>query len=521
MYNLLLDGSAASLTLRNSILANTAGGNDLVNDGGTVAGGSNLVRSQTGVPSGVISLTSDPRLGPLQPNGGPTPTMALAADSPAANAGDNSLLPAGLTTDQRGTGFPRILNTTVDLGAFELNNSAPTGLALSNASVAENRPSGTAVGTLSTTDPDAGNTFTYTLVGGAGSADNASFAIVGGQLTTAAAFDFEARSSYSIRVRTTDQGGLSFERSFTITVTDVNEAPTGLALSNASVAENRPSGTAVGTLSTTDPDAGNTFTYTLVGGAGAADNASFAIVGGQLTTAAAFDFEAKSSYAIRVRATDQGGLSFERSFTITVTDVNEAPTATVPGPLTAFEDVDQALTGVVVGDPEGDALTVTLGVTNGTLTLGSTAGLTVSGNGSATVTASGAIADLNAALATLIYRGVLNFAGGDTLSVDVSDGALGLSPTATVAITVRSASEQAADLQAQIAALAAMGVLNGGQANALTVKLDLKGNAGDADKVRSFLSQVTDFREAGILTAAQAESLLARGNVLLLGVTRR
>ena len=137
------------------------------------------------------------------------------------------------------------------------------------------------------------------------------------------------------------------------------------------------------------------------------------------------------------------------------------------------------------------------------------------------MTASGAIADLNAALATLLYRGVLNFAVGDTLSVAVSDGALSLSPTATVAITVRSAAEQAADLQDQIATLAALGVLNDGQANALSVKLDLKGNAGDADKVRSFLSQVMDFRDAGILTAAQAGLLLARGNVLLLGVTRR
>ena len=82
------------------------------------------------------------------------------------------------------------------------------------------------MGTFSTTDPDAGNTFTYTLVSGTGDTDNGSFTIGGNSLQTAAAFDYEVKNSYSIRVRTTDHGGLSYEQAFTITVTDVNEAPT-------------------------------------------------------------------------------------------------------------------------------------------------------------------------------------------------------------------------------------------------------------------------------------------------------
>jgi hypothetical protein len=56
-------------------------------------------------------------------------------------------------------------------------NSSPTDISLSNSTVSENQPSGTQVGTLSTTDPDTDNTFTYTLVSGAGSTDNASFTI--------------------------------------------------------------------------------------------------------------------------------------------------------------------------------------------------------------------------------------------------------------------------------------------------------------------------------------------------------
>ena len=205
-------------------------------------------------------------------------------------------------------------------------NDAPTNISASASSVAENAASGTTVASLSATDADAGDTFKYTLVSGTGDTDNASFTITGNTVSTAAVFDFETKSSYSVRVRVTDAGGLTFEKVFTINVTDVNEAPTALALSNTSVLENAASGTAVGTLAGTDADAGDSHTYTLVTGTGSTDNASFTITGTTLNTAAVFNFEAKNSYTVRVRVTDAGGLSFERAFTITVTDVNEAPT---------------------------------------------------------------------------------------------------------------------------------------------------------------------------------------------------
>jgi O-glycosyl hydrolase len=207
-----------------------------------------------------------------------------------------------------------------------ISNSAPTNISLSDSSVPENQAAGTAVGTFSTTDPDAGNTFAYSLVGGTGGADNASFTLSGATLQTAAVFDYEIQSSYSIRVRSTDQGGLSTEKVFTITVQNVNEAPTAISLLNSSVPENQPAGTAVGTLSTTDPDVGDTFTYSLVSGAGSVDNAAFSLSGSTLQTAAVFDFEAQSNYSLRVRSTDQGGLHTETVFTITVLNANEAPT---------------------------------------------------------------------------------------------------------------------------------------------------------------------------------------------------
>jgi VCBS repeat-containing protein len=283
------------------------------------------------------------------------------------------------------------------------------------------------------------------------------------------------------------------------------------------VPENQPTGTTVGTLSTTDADTSDTYTYALVSGTGDADNGSFTLSGNELKTAATFDFEAKSSYSIRVKSTDAGGLSTEKVFTITVSNVNEAPTLVVPDAQTAFEDVDLAIGGIIVGDPDGDTVTVTLSVGNGTLTLGNTDGLTASDNGTAEVILSGGIANLNAALASLLYRGGLNYSASDTLSITVSDGSLMTSGSVT--ITVKSVFQQAADLQAQVNALHAAGVLSTKQAKTLLATLDLKGNGGDAGKVQSFLNEVAGLLKNGTLTQEKADALLQPGNILLLGVT--
>ena len=112
-------------------------------------------------------------------------------------------------------------NTTASVSL--VFNTAPTGLALSPLSVAENAISGTTVGTLSATDADTGDTFTYDLVSGTGDSDNASFTISGATLKIAAVFDFEAKNTYSVRVRVTDAGGLTFERQLIISIIDVNE----------------------------------------------------------------------------------------------------------------------------------------------------------------------------------------------------------------------------------------------------------------------------------------------------------
>jgi hypothetical protein len=200
-------------------------------------------------------------------------------------------------------------------------------VSLSSNVVAENSAAGTTVGALSVF----GGTPTFTLVSGTGDTDNASFTIDGSTLKTTASFDYEAKSSYSIRVRAVISGGSTYEQVFTINVTDVSEIggvstvpPTDISLSAETVKERSAIGTTVGTLSATDADAGDTFTYSLLSAEEApkANNDSFTIDGDELLTAEVFDFDEQSEYDVAVRVTDSGGLIYEETLAITVTEAN-------------------------------------------------------------------------------------------------------------------------------------------------------------------------------------------------------
>jgi hypothetical protein len=201
--------------------------------------------------------------------------------------------------------------------------------------------------------------------------------------------------------------------------------------------------------------------------------------------------------------------------------VAPSPELTVPAAQTAYANVDKAISGITIGDDASATLTVTLGVSHGTLTLGTTSGLTVTGNGTGSATLMGTTANLNADLATLVYRASHDYSGSDTLSITATDDRSVSATSASVAINVVSIDQQIANLQAQGSALQTAGVLNQGQANSLIVKLNLKGNNGDSGKVQAFLNEVQADLEAGILTQAQADALLGLGDILLASVTGR
>jgi len=115
---------AGTLTIQNSIVANNNGANNCAVTGGTFTdGGNNLSNGTSCAFGGAVGQNTNPLLGALTNNGGVTQTHTLLSGSPAINAGNNAkaLDAEGtpLTTDQRGTGFPRILDGTIDIGAFE------------------------------------------------------------------------------------------------------------------------------------------------------------------------------------------------------------------------------------------------------------------------------------------------------------------------------------------------------------------------------------------------------------------
>ncbi|MGL5081689.1 MAG: choice-of-anchor Y domain-containing protein, partial [Microcoleaceae cyanobacterium] len=125
--------SVTFTTVTSSIISgNTGGGADVEVFSGTTdsftSAGNNLIGgiganvNAFSQPTDITGVTN-PLLGPLQNNGGPTFTQALLTGSPAIDTGSN---PNSLTTDQRGTGFNRVIGPAVDIGAFEASNQPPT-----------------------------------------------------------------------------------------------------------------------------------------------------------------------------------------------------------------------------------------------------------------------------------------------------------------------------------------------------------------------------------------------------------
>ncbi|ELR70859.1 hypothetical protein C900_03294 [Fulvivirga imtechensis AK7] len=302
---------------------------------------SDIMLDNTSVDENTATTTIVGKLSTTDGNTDQTHTYTLVAGTGDADntsfsiSGDQLLTAASFDFESKNTYSIRIKTNDGFGGAYEkaftitVNDvaEAPTDIILSNTSIDENEASNTVVGTLTTTDEDNGDTFTYSLIAGSGGADNSAFSINGSELIAAESFDFEGKASYHIRIKTEDNGGNGFEKAFTITVSDVQESPTDISLSSASVNENEATGTLVGTLSSTDEDAGETFSYSLVAGNGDSDNSSFSIDGAELLTAESFDFESKSLYSVRIRTEDSGGNIYERAFDITVTDVNEVTTS--------------------------------------------------------------------------------------------------------------------------------------------------------------------------------------------------
>ncbi|XP_059161145.1 protocadherin Fat 4-like [Physella acuta] len=194
------------------------------------------------------------------------------------------------------------------------------------------------VADLKTVDEDFLDKQVYFLSGSASS----QFKIINSSLYTTDASNVNYETSelllLTITSVTAGQSSSSVAKTFTVNITDVNEAPTNIVFSSTTVPENSPDGTLVSTLSTDDPDNVNDkghqeFTYELL------DNAQsrFAIKGSGLVvktstqlcgqTICSLDYELQKDLLIVVKVTDNGSppLSMNVSKIISLTDVNDAP----------------------------------------------------------------------------------------------------------------------------------------------------------------------------------------------------
>ncbi|MGQ1946264.1 cadherin domain-containing protein [Geofilum sp. OHC36d9] len=268
------------------------------------------------------------------------------------------------STGRGGSGTVRYYNSSPDItipdGAWETDmasgvvtvsynmNNVPTDISLSSFAIDENVSANSSVGTFSTTDADAGDSHTYSLVSGSGDTDNGSFYISGSDLHIIPSPDYETKNSYSFRIQTSD-GTDSYSEAFTVYINNLDETPVITALQSFSVDEDAANASSVGTVLATDADAGTSFSaWTITAGNEAAVFA-FNASTGEITVDdnTNLDYETTTSYTLTLTVSDGVNTSAAETVSINVTDINEAtPVITA---LQSFSVDEDAANGGSVG----------------------------------------------------------------------------------------------------------------------------------------------------------------------------
>ena len=216
---------------------------------------------------------------------------------------------------------------------------------------------------------------------------------------------------------------------------NVNAQPTDITLANNTIAENQPSGTVIGGLTATDVDAAQTHTFTLPNGGCGPDNAFFQISGTNLQSAQSFNFEADSSYAICIRATDNGtpNRHFNKQFTITIEDQNDAPTVVNDGPYGGVIGNTLAVLSPAIGSGPQVALTGNV-LTNNDTDEDATFPHTVSAVAETATSTGGGTATINTDGSFTFLPGVGDKNQDDTFTYHATDGPAQSAGTVTVHI---------------------------------------------------------------------------------------
>jgi hypothetical protein len=229
-------------------------------------------------------------------------------------------------------------------------NEAPEGIDFDRSTISENAAIGTVVAKLSAVDDDQGDSFTYQIIGDT----SGDFEIIGDQIVVASGtnLDFENATTHDITVQVTDAAGNTFTETVTIDVTDFDEfditATTDTDTSANTIAENATAGDTVGIVANaSDADATNSnVTYSV-------DDARFEVASdGTVTvaTGASFDAETEGAIDIVVTSTSEDGSTSNETFTLAVSDINEASVGSISDTNTDTNAVSEnAAAGTSVG----------------------------------------------------------------------------------------------------------------------------------------------------------------------------
>ncbi|WP_218585602.1 DUF4347 domain-containing protein [Pseudomonas sp. Marseille-P9899] len=228
-----------------------------------------------------------------------------------------------------------------------------------------------------------------------------------------------------------------------IIITGVDDAPVISAPASTQVVEDVAS--VINQISISDPDSVNIYmTLNVTSGTLSATSGDGVVVGGNATTmnlsgtiaaVNAFIANNRLTYTTAANATadatltvlvDTGSVGTDtKTITLSVVPVNDAPVVTVPVSIAVTEDLAASVTGISFSDIDAGSasVTATFSVTGGTLTALSGNGVTVTDSGTATLTLSGSLSDINAfiAAASVKYQTALNSTASELLSVTIND----------------------------------------------------------------------------------------------------
>jgi len=237
-------------------------------------------------------------------------------------------------------------------------------------SIEENSPIGQEVGLVLATDPDAGQTLTYSIISG-NTGDAFQISSTSGVLSVAisSVLNYEEIQDFDLIVQVQDDGvgNLTNQATITVNLTDINEVP---EISDQSFVldENTATGQQVGTIAAIDPDNGQSLTYSIVSG-----NINNAFQIGSATgvlwvsNESAIDYETNPVFNLTVQVQDngQGNLTDQAIVTINLNDINEVPNIFNQSFVVEQSIGNGELVGVVIASDPDNEQTLTFSIIGG------------------------------------------------------------------------------------------------------------------------------------------------------------